>query len=37
MTIGSYLFELSVIDENKNNASDKVLVTVIQGMDLRLL
>lgn len=32
MTIGSYLFELSVIDENKNNASDKVLVTVIQGM-----
>lgn len=31
MTIGSYLFELSVVDENKNNASAKVLVTVIQG------
>ncbi|XP_037047576.1 dyslexia-associated protein KIAA0319-like protein [Bradysia coprophila] len=30
MTIGSYSFELSVIDENKNNASDKVTVTVIQ-------
>lgn len=33
MTIGSYLFELSVVDENKNNASDKVLVTVVQGMN----
>lgn len=31
MTIGSYSFELSVIDENKNNASDKVTVTVVQG------
>lgn len=31
MTIGSYLFELNVIDENRNNASDRVLVTVVQG------
>lgn len=31
MTIGNYLFELSVTDENKNNASDKVFVTVVQG------
>lgn len=32
LTIGSYLFELSVIDETKNNASASVLVTVVQGM-----
>lgn len=31
MTIGNYLFELSVTDESKNNASDKVQVTVVQG------
>lgn len=32
MTIGNYVFELTVSDENKNNATDRVNVTVVQGM-----
>lgn len=31
LTIGSYLFQVNVFDENKNNATDVVNVTVIQG------
>lgn len=31
LTIGSYLFRVNVFDENKNNASDIVNVTVVQG------
>lgn len=32
LTIGQYLFQVSVIDENSNNASDTVTVTVVQGI-----
>lgn len=31
LTIGSYIFRVNVFDENQNNASDIVNVTVIQG------
>lgn len=32
LTLGDYIFEVTVIDENNNNATDHVKVTVIQGM-----
>lgn len=31
LTLGDYTFEVTVIDENNNNATDRVKVTVIQG------
>lgn len=31
LTLGDYIFEVAVIDENNNNATDRVKVTVIQG------
>ncbi len=31
LTLGSYVFELMVIDESNNNATSKVIVTVVQG------
>lgn len=31
LTLGDYIFEVTVIDENNNNATDRVKVTVIQG------
>lgn len=33
LTIGKYLFEVIVVDEHNNTASDTVYVTVIQGMN----
>lgn len=32
LTIGSYVFRVMVFDENQNNASDVINVTVIQGV-----
>lgn len=31
LTLGVYVFEVTVIDENSNNATDRVKITVIQG------
>lgn len=31
LTLGEYVFEVTVIDESNNNASDRVKITVIQG------
>lgn len=31
LTLGDYIFEVTVIDENNNNATDRVKITVIQG------
>lgn len=31
LTLGIYVFEVTVIDENSNNATDRVKITVIQG------
>lgn len=31
LTLGDYVFEVIVIDENNNNATDRVKITVIQG------
>lgn len=31
LTVGQYAFELCVFDENNNNATDKVMITVVQG------
>jgi hypothetical protein len=31
LTLGDYIFEVTVVDENNNNATDRVKVTVIQG------
>lgn len=31
LTLGDYIFEVTVIDESNNNASDRVKITVIQG------
>ncbi len=31
LTLGDYVFEVTVIDENGNNATDKTKITVIQG------
>lgn len=32
LTLGDYIFEVTVIDENNNNATDRVKITVIQGI-----
>lgn len=31
LTLGEYLFEVTVVDESNNNATDRVKITVIQG------
>lgn len=31
LTLGDYIFEVTVIDESNNNATDRVKITVIQG------
>lgn len=31
LTLGDYIFEVTVIDEHNNNATDRVKITVIQG------
>jgi dyslexia-associated protein KIAA0319-like protein len=37
LTIGDYVFEVTVIDENNNNATDRVKISVIQGIYLFFL
>lgn len=32
LTLGDYIFEVTVVDENNNNATDRVKITVIQGI-----
>lgn len=34
LTLGDYIFEVTVIDENNNNATDRVKITVIQGINI---
>lgn len=34
LTIGNYWFEVNVIDENQNNATDSVLVTIVQEKNI---
>lgn len=31
LTLGDYIFEVTVIDESNNNATDRVKITVVQG------
>lgn len=37
LTVGKYLFQVNVVDENNNTASDSVYVTVIQGIHKLLI
>lgn len=34
LTIGKYEFQVTVIDEGKFNSSDKMVVTIVQGLDI---
>lgn len=34
LTVGVYTFQLCVFDENNNNATDRVMITVVQGRQL---
>jgi dyslexia-associated protein KIAA0319-like protein len=37
LTLGDYIFEVTVVDENNNNATDRVKITVIQGKSIIFL
>ena len=34
LTIGSYTFEVRIVDDSNNNASSRVTITVVQGKQI---